>query len=1661
MKNYFVTFLLALTSLIAFGQMNIDGKTKYGNEWIDYTKTYFKISITEDGIYKISYQDLVNAGFPINEVAGAYLQLFHFGREIAILPSTEDNLSPNDYILFYAQKNRGELDWYLYEDPTQRQLNPDYSMYSDTSSYYLTWTTGVNNKRYSFSKSDLTNNLPTKEEYYFHTDKKIFSDFHQKPVREGNDDIRYSSFDVGEGFGSKLSQKNAFDFQIKDLYTNGPKSKANIRYTGNSVSHVTQFIVNGEVLKNSTDSGYYLKTFDEFVDESLLKTNTKIELNGTASINDRYVVASVSLTYPRLFKANVPETFNFTIESSLFNKYIEIEDFDITGAVPVLLDITNGIQLEAIIQDSKIVFILPPSNSERRIVLFKPNRDEKPVPTLSKKTFVDYTQADAEYIIISNSQLYDDGSGNNPVQTYADYRASDIGGGFKSVVVDIDQLYDQYAYGVYRNPLSIRNFTAYISENWTNPQFVFLLGKGRHYSNTRDELSEQAKKEFYLPTFGVPGSDNLLVGALGTSVARIPVGRLAARTTTDVVNYLDKVKLHEKPLTNQQSIEDQQWKKNTIHLSGGGNLGEQNLIFNYLKSMANIITQNKFGGRTITYQKTSSDPIQTALSTEIVNNINNGCSILTFFGHSSAGTFDFSIEDPSEYQNYGKYPMILSLGCFSGDIYTSSKGISESFVLEKDRGSIGFIASTGSAYLQNQGNSGGDIYDLLGGEYYGQSIGAVMQEAIRRRDGNASVGVVTLNEQLTLHGDPAVKLHPMEGIDLTFDFESLRTEPSIISTNLDSFDLFFDVVNIGQYQVDSVNVDIKHQAPDGSMVYQTIVRIPTPAYSATIKVSIPNPGIKAIGKNVFLMTIDPDDDLDERPDPSAEQNNELKNDKNEIGYCFYILDNGARGVYPPDFAIVGSPDVKLSASTSNAFLDQQKYIFQIDTTENFNSPLLETAQVDQGGGLIQWQPSLPMVDERVYYWRVSADSTVANIGYIWDQKSFVYLAGSQPGWNQSHYFQMIKNDFDGLDLPISRQLEFDTSGFSITIKNKVYDSLLPPGYQVNNDKFAESVNPWQFMDAGIAIVIGNGLTGGALRNNGGDYGSISTGSLGSTRTFGFNTNTLEDRIKVMDFLENVVQDGDYVFVFTVLKTINSDFNPGTWSADESAIGRSIFTVLESYGAKAVRGLEEIGSVPYNFIAQKNGSVLGEDIASSKDDLISTISFIPIKRTEGELESVLVGPAIEWDKLEWNEETRLANEDSYIEVFAHGDTTVSVGVYKDVYEVDLSTIDAKKYPHISISYFAKDETLRTANPLNLWRVYYKGIPDAAINPFAHLVFQKDTLEQGEDLNVEIAIDNLTQSNMDSLLVRYSILNSENKDEETFDRLEPLTKEGRIISKFKRNTQDLLGEYQFTIEVNPNKDQIEKFSFNNFGIREFYVNKDNINPLLDVTFDGIHIMDGDLVSSNPVIVLTLKDNNTFLPINDISLFDLALLSEDGSVWNIPLDDPSLNFIPASGEGENKATLQFSPQLSDGKYKFVAQAKDASGNFSGNQAYEVNFEVITATSISSVLNYPNPFSTSTQFVFTLTGELLSDMYIQIMTLSGKVVREITMQELGNIHVGINRSDYRWNGTDDFGNRLANGVYLYRVVTKGADGMDFDQFNTTIDGYFKDGFGKMVIMR
>ena len=104
---------------------------------------------------------------------------------------------------------------------------------------------------------------------------------------------------------------------------------------------------------------------------------------------------------------------------------------------------------------------------------------------------------------------------------------------------------------------------------------------------------------------------------------------------------------------------------------------------------------------------------------------------------------------------------------------------------------------------------------------------------------------------------------------------------------------------------------------------------------------------------------------------------------------------------------------------------------------------------------------------------------------------------------------------------------------------------------------------------------------------------------------------------------------------------------------------------------------------------------------------------------------------------------------------------------------------------------------------------------------------------------------------------------------------------LIVSYTIDTRNYYGLNTLFVEINPDNDQPEQYHFNNFIYKNFLVRGDNFNPLLDVTFDGVHILNRDIVSARPHILIKLKDESKFLALSDTSLLKVQIRFPDGTI------------------------------------------------------------------------------------------------------------------------------------------------------------------------------------
>ncbi len=522
MGFFILLFSILIYSTAVSAQMLESGKIFYGHEWIDDDKTYFKIKVAEDGIYRIDYKDLINAGFPSAELIGHQLLLINRGNQVPVFVSKTETLSSGDFIYFYGEKNRGEIDKYLYQNPDTQQLNPEYSLFTDQNVYYLSWNDQTDNLRFEELPNNLDpNNLPPQERFYQHEDKRVFSDFHFKPTHNERDFIRYSSYDEGEGYGSEIPHQSIIPFSLDNIYFQGTRPKVVARFAGTSSTHFIQTKINDLILNKYAHQGYGVNDFEFNFNFDHLSEQMEIEVIGVTGNKDRHSLACISLIYPRTFDFNDQSEFRFNLSASFIPRYVEVKNFDFGNTEPLLFDVQNDQFLSAKTEGEVVKFILPASNSARRLLLFNPQTQIKTVSDIERfHRFLDL-QNIGDYLIISNSELYQDRQSVNWVKEYADYRSSEQGGNYRATVINVNELYDLFAYGIDGHSLAIKNFINYLIDQGTDVKAVFIIGKGLEYPLLRKKNEFSGRIKCFVPTFGSPRGDNLFT-AKGFNIESTP-----------------------------------------------------------------------------------------------------------------------------------------------------------------------------------------------------------------------------------------------------------------------------------------------------------------------------------------------------------------------------------------------------------------------------------------------------------------------------------------------------------------------------------------------------------------------------------------------------------------------------------------------------------------------------------------------------------------------------------------------------------------------------------------------------------------------------------------------------------------------------------------------------------------------------------------------------------------------------------------------------------------------------------------------------------------------------------------------------------------------------------------------------------------------------------
>jgi len=197
------------------------------------------------------------------------------------------------------------------------------------------------------------------------------------------------------------------------------------------------------------------------------------------------------------------------------------------------------------------------------------------------------------------------------------------------------------------------------------------------------------------------------------------------------------------------------------------------------------------------------------------------------------------------------------------------------------------------------------------------------------------------------------------------------------------------------------------------------------------------------------------------------------------------------------------------------------------------------------------------------------------------------------------------------------------------------------------------------------------------------------------------------------------------------------------------------------------------------------------------------------------------------------------------------------------------------------------------------------------------------------------------------------------------------------------------------------------------------QDTQPPKVEISIDGQPYARDKYISPEPHITINIQDVN-----------GIDITSE---IFKVTLDGKQLEnseiSLPDTVLDANHVTLKLEPRFSTGQHMLNISCLDCNGNVFNSDDYI--FKTANEFEIKMLGNYPNPFIDETIFAYILTIPV-QNIKLKIYTASGRLIREIDPREISGDPNPLS-ADYHeiyWDGKDEDGNDISNGVYFYRLT-------------------------------
>jgi hypothetical protein len=766
--------------------VNISNNTQryYAPNSVLATGSWYKIGVTEDGIYKITSAFLKQLGVDTTNLDPHNIKIFGNGggmlpalnavpraddlveNAIEIAGESDGHFNSTDYILFFGQSPNT---WYL--DTADNKFHHIKNLYSDTTFYFLTYDVGGTSKRISFQSSASGNAVAVNS----FDDHKFYENDLTNFIKSGR------KF-YGESFDANLTQSFAFsfpnivssvpvDFKTGVMAHSYIGSSFSFKYSGNLICQKSISPVGSNYTDPYGSEGVCFSSFNA--------TNSNVNIDITYN-----QPTSTSIGYLDFIELNARRNLIMDGNQMMFrdknsigaqNASYTLDGFNSNIKIWDITDIYN-------IKDQSVSssgnFVVPASVMHEFIAFNSTAGFLNPYVHGKIENQNLHSLAQTDLVIITHPKFA------NEANRLGDFHRTQDN--LRVVVVDINQVYNEYSCGA-RDVTAIRDFVKMFYDRSATdiPRYLLLFGDGS-YENKRDFSGNTN----YIPTYESENSLSLtesyvsddyfgLLDSLegiwdpnSSEYLDIGVGRFPVKSPIEATALVDKVIRYETPGTvtdanacniSNSSLGD--WR-NVICLVGDDedgsiHLDQTDALLNNLDPFVLKFNLDKIYLDAYQQESTPGGQRYPDVNEALNHRVEKGALFVNYVGHG--GELGWAHEDIlnntmiNAWDNKFNMPLFITATCefsrFDDPVRTSA---GENVLLNPNGGGIGLFTTTRLVYAFPNSVLNKGLVKFMFEELNGEMprLGDIFR--LTKRDPVIAQGVNPRN--FTLLGDPALRL---------------------------------------------------------------------------------------------------------------------------------------------------------------------------------------------------------------------------------------------------------------------------------------------------------------------------------------------------------------------------------------------------------------------------------------------------------------------------------------------------------------------------------------------------------------------------------------------------------------------------------------------------------------------------------------------------------------------------------------------------------------------------------------------------------------------------------------------------------------------------------------------------------------------------------------